>query len=589
MLSKLTIKKKLIFGFIVPFLISAFVIISAITGMRTVRESFDQYSKGPSSARYISAKILADINATAKSYRDLIILNDKQSIDNTVKSIHQNIDLLKEEIDILYDLIEDEESAINSFQNSINDWFKVAEKTLASVENDDIEKARNIIIEEAGPALGIVEKRQDDLQNYVDKITERATIELVTYISKLNIAILSAIAVIFVISILIAYNIIKSVMDPIDALTKLSKELKKGNLQADLSYKSEDEMGQLSNELKDTIDNWVQYIEEISLNLGKLGEGNLNLETNLEYMGDFSKIKISMDKIIESLNDTITQIKSSSDQVSSGADQVSSGSQSLAQGAAEQASSVDELALSISEISKQVNENATNAKSANHMSIDISEKLDSSSLQMKQMISAMELITLKSNEINKIIKTIEDIAFNTNILALNAAVEAARAGNAGKGFAVVADEVRNLASKSSEAAKNTTALIEDSIKAVESGTQIASATAESLYDVVSGAGDISNLINKIASASEEQASSISQVTMGIDQISSVVQTNSATSEESAAASEELSSQANMLKSLVTRFKLKNNNNNAMINNYSIEDNNIISDEFFDDFNIISKY
>ena len=277
-----------------------------------------------------------------------------------------------------------------------------------------------------------------------------------------------------------------------------------------------------------------------------------------EYTGGFHPLLISFRGIAEKLNDTMQQISQSSTQVASGSEQVSNGAQALSQGATEQASSVQELAATINEISSRVNQNADSAQQANAKAGNVSAEMNVSNDKMQQMIKAMGDISNCSNEIGKIIKTIEDIAFQTNILALNAAVEAARAGTAGKGFAVVADEVRNLASKSAEASKNTSDLIENTLKAVERGTQIADETAHTLFQAVSDVNEMTGIIGQISEASSAQADSISQITMGIDQISSVVQTNSATAQESAAASEELSSQSQLMKSLVGRFKLKNN-------------------------------
>lgn len=283
------------------------------------------------------------------------------------------------------------------------------------------------------------------------------------------------------------------------------------------------------------------------------------MNAEAEYRGAFEQIGSSMKRITENLNTVMCEIRQSSDQVSSGSDQVSSGAQALSQGATEQASAVEELAATINEISTQVKETAENAVDAQKQMSTAEDETLTCNEQMREMILAMEEISHKSTEIGKIIKTIEDIAFQTNILALNAAVEAARAGTAGKGFAVVADEVRNPASKSAEASKNTSSLIEGSIAAVEKGTRIVNETAQSLSKVVDSSQAVSATVEKISDAASSQAASIEQVTQGIDQISSVVQTNSATAEESAAASEELSGQAQMLKNLVEQFKLKDTN------------------------------
>ena len=250
------------------------------------------------------------------------------------------------------------------------------------------------------------------------------------------------------------------------------------------------------------------------------------------------------------------QIDLSSDQVSSGADQVSSGAQALSQGAAEQASSIEELAETIRGISNHVKHNADYAEEADRRANAAGSEAVESNRRMQDMVSAMADISTSSREIGKIIKTIEDIAFQTNILALNASVEAARAGEAGRGFSVVAAEVRNLATKSAEASKDTAALIENSLNTVISGTRIADETAHSLDAVLESVRLVTGIIGQITASSIEQADSILQIEQGIERISEVVQTNSATAEESAAASEELSAQAQLLKNLTGQFRLE---------------------------------
>ena len=371
--------------------------------------------------------------------------------------------------------------------------------------------------------------------------------------------IFSAVIISIVSSFISGRNLANKIAIPINFCAERLKRLSEGDLANDVSFVlKEDEIGKLIISLNTTISGLNNIINDISYHLGAIEKGDYTTEVTLNYAGDFSAIETSIRGIIKALNKMMSQIDESAEQVASGSVQVAAGSQALSQGATEQASSIEELAATLNEITEQINNNAKNAENAKNATLHAANEVENGSKQIKDMIAAMDEINESSAEIGKIIKAIEDIAFQTNILALNAAVEAARAGSAGKGFAVVADEVRNLASKSAEAAKNTTELIENSMKAIEKGTKIAEKTDISLKLIVDKTNLSLNLVEEIASASEQQAIGASQVTVGIDQISSVVQTNSATAEESAASSEELSSQAQMLKDIIKSIKLKDN-------------------------------
>lgn len=282
-------------------------------------------------------------------------------------------------------------------------------------------------------------------------------------------------------------------------------------------------------------------------------------EKLLKRRDEIGLLADSFKQLNEGMNELLASIRVASDQVATGAKQISDSSMLLSQGATEQASSLEELTASIEEISTQTKFNAENADNANRIAIQTKTLANEGNEQMNEMLGAMEKINTSSNNISKIIKVIDDIAFQTNILALNAAVEAARAGQAGKGFAVVAQEVRKLAAKSAAAAKETTELIESSIVKVNDGTKIAKETAEHLNKIVDGISKAAEIVNSISVASNEQASAISQINQGIMQVSQVVQENSSTSEEGAAASEELSGQAAMLKEQIAKFKLKDGN------------------------------
>lgn len=359
------------------------------------------------------------------------------------------------------------------------------------------------------------------------------------------------------IAVIIAIRLGSTIAGPIVKCVKRLELLSVGNLSAEVpAIASNDETRLLADSTRETVARLNRVVSDVTHLLTEMADGDFSVTCDSEYAGDFAPLTVSIRTILTSLNRTLEEIRLASEQVFGGSEQVSQGSQALAQGATEQASSIEELSATISDISTQISANAKNAENAENLSVETASEVENGNRQMTQMIAAMSEISNTSNEIGKIIKTIDDIAFQTNILALNAAVEAARAGAAGKGFAVVADEVRNLASKSASAAKDTTALIQSSIDAVTNGTAIVDKTAHSLTVIVEKSNEVKRLIGEIARANSEQAASINEVTMGVEQISSVVQTNSATAQESAAASEELSAQASSLQRLVEKFTLR---------------------------------
>ncbi len=358
------------------------------------------------------------------------------------------------------------------------------------------------------------------------------------------------IAVAILLAIIISITVSNSISRPVYTMVEAAEKLALGDIQVNISIDSRDELGSLAAALRTVVSN----IQKQALAAEKIAGGDLTVEIEVRSDRDILGKKLS--ELVTNNNQILTSIASAAEQVEVGAKQVSHSGIALSQGAAEQAGSVEELTTSLEQIASQTERNAHNANQANELAENAKVNALQGNSQMKEMLMAMEDINESSANISKVIKVIEDIAFQTNILALNAAVEAARAGQHGKGFAVVAEEVRNLAARSANAAKETTDMIEGSIRKAEGGTKIAGNTAEALNRIVTEIEKVASLVNHIAVASNEQAMGIVQINQGIMQVSQVIQTNSTTSEESASASEELSGQAAALKETVGRYQLK---------------------------------
>lgn len=347
---------------------------------------------------------------------------------------------------------------------------------------------------------------------------------------------------------------------PLSEVNHALREMSEGNLHVSITHKSNDEVGQMADSMRSCVQTLSIYVNEIASVMNRLEKGDLTVTSDVQFKGDFIPIQHSIFGFVEELNYLMQSITQASEQVSAGSQHVAYGSQALAQGVTEQASSVEELSATIAQLSTTVKSNSEMAQTASENANHVNGQIAESGEKMNQSLELMQQIRSSAGKVSGIIKTIEDIAFQTNILALNAAVEAARAGQSGKGFAVVADEVRNLAEKSAEASKATTTLISSMVKSIEHGSESMQETKQYMDNVVAAASEITAVFQKISQASEHQTAAINQVTQGTDQISSVVQTNSATAEQSAAASEQLSSQAETLKTLTRRFQIAQQSN-----------------------------
>ncbi|WP_242984496.1 methyl-accepting chemotaxis protein [Clostridium sp. chh4-2] len=500
--------------------------------------------------------------ATRADLLHAILAEDESTKNLKIESAKKNLATMRETFPIIRSTFKGDVGLVDQIEDLLDEAIFYRDQIFELIQIGKDDEAFLIMNNEYIPKL-------DQIANLLIQISDAAKTNAYLMVSEgENAVIIStvvvciALGVSIVLAMLLGLYISNNIRKPVNEIEKAAHQISNGDMNVEITYQSRDELGSLSDSMRITVRRLSSIISDLTYLLKEVASGNFNLHTNVEqdYVGDFRPLLLTLRQMTTDLSNTMEQINLSSVQVWTGSEQISSVSQALSQGATEQASSVEELAAAITEISDHVKLNAQHAQEASTKATNTGEQILQSNQSMQEMIQAMGEITAASNEIRNVIKTIEDIAFQTNILALNAAVEAARAGIAGKGFAVVAEEIRNLAIKSSEESKNTAALIESSLRSVERGAKISFETAQSLLVAVEGAKIVAKTVDQISHASNEQAISIAQITQGIVQISSVVQTNSATAEESAAASEELSGQAQLLKSLVGQFHLKNTEN-----------------------------
>ncbi|MCI8913406.1 MAG: HAMP domain-containing protein [Lawsonibacter sp.] len=556
-MKNLKISRKLFLGFGAILAMFVFSIVFAALSLNFVAQNLNDFYVRPFANVKQVLQADRESEAAAKYMLRACLEEDVSTTNQMLELAQDRLDLVSDYTDFLMTNYSGSTNDITQLKNEMLKLDSVLEEYAVLCRTNDVQGAYRVYKATVVDLLTDITNSVNTIMSQADNFaTETHDDGMRSSVTTIIIMIaIGAVAV--VVGILLSSYITKSIITAILQLEVAAKKMREGDFDVEITYQSKDELGVLSDAMRSTIDNLKIVIRDTSNMLNEMASGNLTVRTQADpnYKGELRPILLSMRKMRDDLNNTMGNIFLASDQVGAGSDQVSNGAQALAQGATQQASSVQELAATINDVSHQIENTAEHAKTAKVENMQSHEQIQVCSQHMDELMRAMANIEAKSHEISKVIKSIEDIAFQTNILALNAAVEAARAGSAGKGFAVVADEVRNLAGKSAEASKSTAILIEDTIAAVSEGASLSQATGQSLQAVVESAQKVLDVVTLISSAAEEQSNSVAQITLAIDQISSVVQTNSATSEESAAASEELSAQAQTLKGLISMFKL----------------------------------
>ncbi|QIB68538.1 methyl-accepting chemotaxis protein [Aminipila butyrica] len=556
-MKNLSISKKLAISFsaiLILFVIT--VVISVFAGLENITASFEKFFTSPYTVTNTVNNMRRQLQGIQKDM-SYVLIDEEANRQVWLDDLDGRVTDFEGSIAKIEPLLQSDDG-VKKVEEIKEEWEQIElirGKFTDSVNNNDMAGAKALLLNEYYPAsLTLVDSSKEliDLADGFATDYYNGTQKVAQSVLVISIALF---IISLILGIVLCLYIIRAIIKPLKEIEVASGLLADGNLNAQITYESKDELGSVAGSVRTVIETLRLYIFDISEKLGEISKGNLDLSVDTNYKNDFLPIKRSLENIISSQSETFSQIAVSADQVNTGASQISSGAQALSSGATEQAATVEELTASIISISQQAEQNTENVQKSVVYVEEAGRNIMDSNEHMQSLNSSMRQISDDSQEISKITKLVEDIAFQTNILALNAAVEAARAGSAGKGFAVVADEVRTLAARSAEAAKQTAELIEKSVVTVSQGERIAGDTLKRLLEASEKAELAVQSIREIEAAISEQATSIEQINDGLAQVSAVVQTNAATAEENSASSEELAAQAQTLEAEVRKFKL----------------------------------
>ena len=496
-----------------------------------------------------------NVNVAARNIREMALNDDASTYD----SYEETVKRLLTEVDTSMEALKDTgivpDSNYEEYATALSEWGNAGYSIMEEIKNGNKEQAVNEIFDDCVPALNNLVQIAIKLDDITDEVKAQAARTTYIFTFAGFVCIIVCLAFAWMLTGRTSKKVLETILEPLRAVEDVAKELTEGNLHSTLEYRSEDEIGRLAHSMRKSIRILGSYVDDIGRAMKLFAEGNFDVQPEVEWKGDFVGILDSFMMFEKSIADTIKGIQNVSNEVSSAAEQVASSSNDLADGATNQAAVVEELTATVAGVSEQVEKNSQSAKEISVRVDELGNAILESNGKMHEMVDSMNEISDASKEIDKIIATINEIASQTNLLALNASIEAARAGEAGRGFAVVANQVNVLADQSAQAAKESSALIESSVRAVEKGMVIAGQTATQLEAVADSSKLITEEVTNIAETLETQTSEIQQINEGIEQINDVVQTNSATAEECAASSEEMSSEAENLREMIRKFKI----------------------------------
>lgn len=555
-----SINKKISSSFKIIITLMIITMIFSMIGIISMASRTNKLYNSPYTVLRTISDLKSNFEQLDSSLYKAISTNDSVKKNYYLGISKDSLNNLQNNIQILKVMFTGDQTLVNDISTNIENLVPIIQNVQDLIKDSKKDRALRII--EASYSL------QAELSfNSIMTISNAAELEAKNFVSSSNMfrnlsifVIFLVIIIIIFISSLVGKTLRDSLIEGINNIKNISKNLLEGNLQINSKYKSHDEMGEMSDDLIKALEMLTSYIHDITSTLERLSNSDLDIDLNnsIHYKGDFAPIQNSLDKIVTSLNATFYEMRQALNFVTKSSEQLSSTTQALSNGSTEQAESIDDLLLSFNRILSQVQKNTDNAYTANKFSDKTKSIVTDGSMKMNDLMKSMKEITNSSRQIAEIVSTIEDIASQTNLLALNAAIEAARAGDAGKGFAVVAEEVKRLASQSSQAVKNTTQIIDKSLTVVTDGENLANETAEALNIIVKNVDDTADLVKQIANESKNQANAIEKMTDRVNKISNVVQLTSATAEETAASTQELASQSQTISDKLSTYKLRLN-------------------------------